>query len=86
MILENRIIVEGKLNRDNFQNVRPKRKRVGSFRIVSENDQKHVIEKKRKFFYWEWWSRSYLYNVNGCYVVDNKDTANRILKILTEDK
>ncbi len=86
MILENRIIMEGKLNRDNFQNVRPKRKRVGSFRIVSENDQKHVIEKKRKFFCWKWWSRSYLYNVNGCYVVDDKDTAKRIVKILTEDK
>jgi hypothetical protein len=74
------------MNRDITHSVKSRNSRLKKFRIVSENDQKHVIEKKRKFFYWEWWSRSYLYNVNGCYVVDNKDTANRILKILTEDK
>ena len=86
MMIENKIILEGKMNRDITHSVKSRNSRLKKFRIVSENDQKHVIEKKRKFFYWEWWSRSYLYNVNGCYVVDNKDTANRILKILTEDK
>jgi hypothetical protein len=85
-MIENKIILEGKMNRDITHSVKSRNSRLKKFRIVSENDQKHVIEKKRKFFYWEWWSRSYLYNVNGCYVVDNKDTANRILKILTEDK
>jgi hypothetical protein len=86
MIIENRIIVEGKMSRDSHTHIRPKRKRVGTFRIVSENDEKHVIEKKRKFLCWKWWSRSYLYNINGCYIVDNKDTAKRILNILTENK
>lgn len=86
MIIENRIIIEGKVNRENYKNVRPKRKRNGSFRIVSDNENKHVIEKKKKFFCWKWWSRSYLYDIKGCYVVEDKDTAKRIVKILTENK
>ena len=86
MILENRIIVEGKIRKDNYLNIKPKNTRLKKFRIVSEGDQKYVIEKKQKFLCWRWWSRSYLYNVNGCYIVDDKDTAKRILNILTENK
>lgn len=86
MIIENRIIVEGKLNKDNFHSVKPVRSRLKKFRIVSEGDQKYVIEKKQKFLCWKWWSRNYLYNVNGCYIVDDKNTAKRILNILTENK
>jgi len=73
------------MNRDNQRMVRPKRKRIGSFRIVTDNDNRHVIEKKKKFFCWRWWSRSYLYDVKGCYIVEDRDTAKRIVRILTED-
>jgi hypothetical protein len=86
MILENRIIVEGKIRKDNYLNIKPKNNRLKKFRIVSEGDQKFVIEKKQKFFCWKWWSRNYLYTVKGCYVVEDKDTAKRIVKILTENK
>lgn len=73
------------MNKENI-NVRPKRKNVRSFRIVSENNQKYIIEKKCKFLCWKWWSRNYLYDVNGCYMVEEMDTAKRIIKILTESK
>ena len=86
MMIENKIILEGKMNRDVLHSVKPRNNRSKKFRIVSEGDQKYVIEKKQKFLCWRWWSRSYLYNVNGCYVVDDRDTAKRILNILTENK
>lgn len=86
MVTENRIIVKGKLDKDNYDHIKPKNPRYKKYRIVLEGKKKYIIEKKQKFLFWQWWSRNYLYNINGCYVVDEKNTANRILKILTGDK
>lgn len=83
--MNNEIILKGKINNKNFDNLKLRKKRAGSYRMVSVNDEKHIIEKKKKFLCWKWWSRNYLYDINGCYIVDDEDTAKRILKILTKE-
>lgn len=85
MILESRKIIEEKMIRVTNKPHRVKRKRIGTYRVVSDNNDIYVLEKKKKFFCWRWWSRNYLYDINGCYIVNDKDTAKRILKILTQD-
>lgn len=86
MILESsKVVIEGKIEEKFKKPIRSKRNRIKNFRIVTDKENRYVIEKKQKFLCWKWWSRNYIYDMNGCYIVEDKDTAKRILNILTKE-
>ena len=49
----------------------------------------YVIEKKKKFLFWSWWSDNYLWTFKGgntCYILYTIEDAMNTLKILNGEK
>ena len=42
----------------------------------------YIIEKRRRFLFWTWWSQDYLFDVQGRYDSCNKDDMLNMLSIL----
>ena len=54
---------------------------------VSGNNKKYIIEKRKRFLFWDWWSQDYLFDpVFCCYESYNKDDMLNILSILISEK
>jgi hypothetical protein len=48
----------------------------------------YVIEKRKKFLWFEWWSTNYLFDIDGCYSFSesNEKEALNMLSILNGEK
>lgn len=46
----------------------------------------YVIEKKVRFLFWTWWSRNYLFDIDGCHEFTEEDKAINMLSILNKEK
>ncbi len=53
---------------------------------VGGNNKKYIIEKRRRFLFWTWWSQNYLFDVEGCYESYNKEHMLNMLNILRGEK
>lgn len=53
---------------------------------VGGNNKKYIIEKRKRFLFWEWWSQDYLFDVQGCYDSYDKNDMLNMLSILRGEK
>jgi len=53
---------------------------------VGGNNKKYIIEKRKRFLFWTWWSQDYLFDVQGCYESYNKEDMLNMLSILRGEK
>lgn len=53
---------------------------------VGGNNKKYIIEKRKRFLFWAWWSQDYLFDVQGCYESYNKEDMLNMLSILRGEK
>tara|TARA_R110002020_G_scaffold454902_1_gene670885 strand:- start:187 stop:426 length:240 start_codon:yes stop_codon:yes gene_type:complete len=53
---------------------------------VNGNNKKYIIEKRKRFLFWNWWSQDYLFDVQGCYDSYHKDYMLTMLSILNGEK
>lgn len=59
---------------------------IESINNARSRDTKYIIEKRKRFLFWVWWSRDYLFDVMGCYYSYNKDEMLNMLSILNGKK
>jgi hypothetical protein len=53
---------------------------------VGGNNKKYIIEKRKRFLFWTWWSQDYLSDVQGCYESYDKNDMLNMLSILRKEK
>jgi len=53
---------------------------------VGGNNKKYIIEKRKRFLFWTWWSQDYLFNIQGCHESYDKDDMLNMLSILRGEK
>lgn len=53
---------------------------------TSGNNKKYIIEKRKSFLWFSWWSQNYLFDVECCYESYDKDYMINMLSILRGEK
>ena len=54
---------------------------------VGGKNKKYIIEKRKRFLFWSWWSQNYLFDTGFCcYESYNKDDMLNMLSILRCEK
>ena len=54
---------------------------------AGDNNKKYIIEKRKRFLIWTWWSQDYLFDaVFGCHESYDKDDMLNMLSILRGEK